>query len=140
MKVVGLNNKEYNLNLKNYIVMKDDQTKKSSLHMKARELISELFCGYTILEEVKLPGSRDPSKKSVLFLDFFIPNAMLGIEVNGKQHYEYVPYFHKSKAGFLSYLHKDSVKKDWCDLNNIDLIVLKYSDPIEVWRDQIERR
>ena len=63
MKVLGLNGREYNLDLKKYIVKKDDKTVKSKYHMTARELLHEMFSGYNILEEVKLPGSRDPAKK-----------------------------------------------------------------------------
>ena len=140
MKVTGLNGRGYNLDLKKYIIKKDDKTKKSRYHMVARDLLHEMFSGYSILEEVKLPGSRCPSKKSVLFLDFFIPNLSLGIEVHGQQHYEFCKFFHKTKAGFLTCLKRDSVKGDWCNLNKIDLIVLKYSDSIEDWRNQIDSR
>jgi hypothetical protein len=72
MKIVGLNGREYNINLNKYIVKKDDKTVKSKYHIAARELLADTFKGYNILEEVKLPGSRCPSKKSALFLDFFI--------------------------------------------------------------------
>ena len=75
MKVTGLNGREYNLDLKKYI--DNDRSKRSFFHIKARELIKEIFKGYTILEEVKLPGTVKPSKKSVLYLDFLIPNAKI---------------------------------------------------------------
>jgi len=140
MKVVGLNGREYNINLKKYIVKKNDKTVKSKYHIAARELLAEMFSGYTVLEEVKLPGSRCPSKKSTLFLDFFIPTLMLGIEVHGRQHYEFCKFFHKTMAGFLQSNKRDFIKEDWCELNNIELIVLKYSDSIEDWRNQIDSR
>jgi len=140
MKVVGLNGREYNINLKKYIVKKNDKTVKSKYHIAARELLAEMFSGYTVLEEVKLPGSRCPSKKSTLFLDFFIPTLMLGIEVHGRQHYEFCKFFHKTMAGFLQSNKRDFIKEDWCELNDIELIVLKYSDSIEDWRNQIDSR
>ena len=140
MKVVGLNGREYNINLKKYIVKNDDKTVKSKYHMVARELLAEMFKGYTVLEEVKLPGSRCPSKKSALFLDFFIPSLSLGIEVHGQQHYEFCKFFHKTKAGFLTSKKRDFIKEDWCDLNSIELIVLNYSDRKENGRNQIESR
>ena len=140
MKVVGLNGREYNINLKKYLVKKNDKTVKSKYHIAARELLAEMFSGYTVLEEVKLPGSRCPSKKSVLFLDFFIPTLMLGIEVHGRQHYEFCKFFHKTMAGFLQSNKRDFIKEDWCELNGIELIVLKYSDSIEDWRNQIDSR
>ena len=138
MKVLGLNNREYNLDLKKYIVRADDTTKKSKYHLLARKLIKEMFNGYTILEEVKLPGSRDASKKSALFLDFLIPGVTIGVEVHGQQHYEYSQFFHKTKAGYYQSLKRDQTKQEWCKLNGINLIVLKYSDNIEKWRKQIE--
>ena len=140
MKVTGLNGREYNLDLKKYIVKKDDKTKKSRYHIMARDLLHEMFSGYNTLEEVKLPGSRCPSKRSVLFLDFFIPNLSLGVEVHGRQHYEYCKFFHKTKAGFLTSVKRDDIKEQWCTLNNIELIVLKYSDSTEKWRGQIDSR
>ena len=82
MKVVGLNGREYNLDLKKYI--DNDRSKRSFYHLKARELIKDIFRGYTILEEVKLPGSVKPAKKSVLYLDFLIPNVRIGVEVHAR--------------------------------------------------------
>jgi hypothetical protein len=140
MKVVGLNGREYNINLKKYIVKRNDKTVKSKYHIAARELLADMFSGYTVLEEVKLPGSRCPSKKSALFLDFFIPTLMLGIEVHGRQHYEFCKFFHKTMAGFLQSNKRDFIKEDWCELNDIELIVLKYSDSVEDWRNQIDSR
>ena len=138
MKVIGLNYREYHLDLKKYIVRADDKTKKSKYHLLARKLIKETFNGHTDLEEVKLPGSRDPSKKSTLFLDFLVPGVMMAIEVHGQQHYEYSPFFHKTKAGFYQSLKRDEIKTEWCKLNNFNLVVLKYSDNIDRWRKQIE--
>ena len=140
MKVKGLNKKEYTLDLGKYIVREDDSKKRSKYHIAARNLLREIFSGYSVLEEVKLPGSRCPSKKSVLFLDFFVPSAMLGIEVHGEQHYEYIPFFHKSKAEFAMSKRRDKIKLEWCEINNINLIELKYSDNIDLWRQQIECR
>lgn len=140
MKVVGLNDRVYDLNLSKFVVNGNEVQNRSQYHIQARMLLRDIFKGYILLEEVKLPGSRCPSKKSVLFLDFFIHNLMLAIEVHGKQHYEYVPFFHKSKLGYLYAQKRDEIKKAWCDLNHIQLVTLKYSDTPEQWREQIERR
>lgn len=134
MKVRGLNNRLYYLDLKKYIVRNDDIKKCSSHHRRCREMLKEMYPGYTICEEVKLPGSRDPSKKSVLFLDFFIPNLMMGVEVHGRQHYEYVPFFHKTYAEFLKSQARDGIKEEWCSLNSIDLYHLNYKDTTDEWR------
>ena len=97
-----------------------------------------MFHSYRILEEVKLPGSTDVHRKGVLYLDFLIPQIKLAIEVHGQQHYEYTPFFHKNKAGFAVAQKKDDDKIAWCELNKVDIIILKYSDTDEQWREQIE--
>lgn len=138
MKVIGLNGKEYAWNLTGYSVAANDERKRSKYHIRARNLLKEMFHSYRILEEVKLPGSTQRHKKGVLFLDFFVPQIKLAIEVHGQQHYEFCSFFHKNKADFLLAKAKDEDKIEWCRLNSVDLIVLKYSDTDEEWRNQIE--
>jgi len=135
VKCVGLNNREYDLDLKKYLP--DKRAKRSYYHLLARQLLQELFKGYAVYEEVKLPGSSQ--KLSVLYLDFLIPNCKMGVEVHGAQHFTYTPFFHKSKAGFLRSKAKDHDKIEWCKLNSIVLVELRYDDSYEYWREQIER-
>ncbi len=138
MKVTGINGREYVWNLNGYSVAANDKRKRSKYHLRARNLLKEMYHSYRILEEVKLPGSTESHRKGVLFLDFFVPQIKLAIEVHGQQHYEYTPFFHKNKADFAIAKAKDEDKITWCELNKIDIIVLKYSDTDEQWRDQIE--
>lgn len=135
MKVIGLNGREYNLDLKKY----DKKSAKCSFyHKRAREILAEKFKGYSIYEEVKLPGSTNPAKKSVLYLDFLIPNAKIGVEVHGEQHFKFIPYFHKTKAGWLFSQMRDRQKEQWCDLNDLELIVFRFDSSEDCWRGQIE--
>ncbi len=138
MKFIGFNNKVYNIDMKKYLVKPNDSKKRSKYHLLARELLSDFYKGYYIYEELKLPGSRNPAKKSVLFLDFFIPSVSLGVEVHGSQHYEFNAFFHKSLAGWRDHKYRDSEKEEWCALNNINLIVFNYADSVENWRKQLE--
>lgn len=137
-KVTGINGKEYVWNLSNYDVFKNDNRRRSKYHIRARNLLKEIFHSYRILEEVKLPGSTERYRKSVLYLDFYIPNLDLAIEVHGQQHYEYSPFFHKSRADFLKSKARDDDKINWCELNGIQLITLKYSESDDEWRQRIK--
>jgi len=138
LKVVGLNGIEYNLNLAKYDVRASDSRKRSKHHIRARRLINEVYHSYRVLEEVKLPGSTSAHKKSVLYLDFFIPNIRKAFEVHGRQHYEHVPFFHNTKRDFLLAKARDEDKIEWCKLNSIDLIALKYSEDDDEWRNSIK--
>ena len=51
----------------------------------------------------------------------------LGVEYHGKQHYEYVPYFHKNKEAFYNQKYRDELKKRMCKDNGIILIEVPYT-------------
>lgn len=138
MKVLGINGKEYVWNLTGYDIFNDDKRKRSRFHIRARNLLKEVFNSYRILEEVKLPGSTELHRKSVLYLDFYIPSIKLAIEVHGKQHYEFCPFFHRSRAEFLKGQARDDDKIEWCRLNSIKLVTLKYTESDDEWRQRIK--
>jgi hypothetical protein len=109
---------------------------------KKSKLITELIVAtddLRILEEVKLPGSTARYRKGVLYLDFYIPQIKRAFEVHGQQHYEFTPFFHKAPSDFVLAKGKDQDKIDWCELNSISLVALKYSDSDDYWRNQIEQ-
>jgi hypothetical protein len=137
MRVKGINGNEYVWNLSKYKVYNDSNRKRSKYHVRARNLLKEIFHSYIILEEVKLPGSTQKYRKGVLYLDFYVPQIKRAFEVHGQQHYEFCQFFHKTPSEFTLALSKDCDKMDWCELNNINLTVLKYSDSDEIWRQQI---
>lgn len=138
MKVKGINGKEYVWNLTKYDIFYDDTRKRSKYHLRARSLLKEIFHSYRILEEVKLPGSTALHRKSVLYLDFYIPSIKMAFEVHGEQHYEYSPFFHKSKADFLKAKARDEDKIEWCRINDIQIIVLNFKENDDEWRKHIK--
>ena len=132
-QVVGLDGRIYPWNLSEYKVYKNDKKKRSKLHKRARRVIKKVFHSYTILEEVLIPGG-------LLRLDFLVPNIYLAIEVHGQQHYGHIPYFHRTKADFIKSLNRDERKIGWCFDNDVDIIVLRYSDDDDEWERQLRKR
>lgn len=55
----------------------------------------------------------------------------LGVEYNGKQHYEYVPGMHKNFEAFRIQQYRDEMKKQKCDENGFTLIIVPYTIPVE---------
>jgi len=106
---------------------------KSSLHLKARELIHECFPTLQVLEEVPLPLR----KSETLYMDFYLPLIKTCIEVHGEQHYKFNRFFHNSVLGFMKHKKRDENKKEWCAINNIKYIELPY-DQIEIWKELIK--
>lgn len=137
-KVIGFDGREHKFNFpKNrYRKFTDD---KSSLHLQARDLIKETWPNRSIYEEVTLPGSKKPGRKSLLYADFFLPELMLVIEVHGKQHYEYCPFFHKDRLHFVACCQRDRDKIEWCRMNDIDIIILPYNER-NTWKTLIESK
>ena len=131
MKVVDFNGREYNFPPSGHMPNLGDLRKRSQYHLAARDLLKSMYPTQRILEEIPLPGIR-------LFADFYLPDRKIVIEVHGQQHYRFVAHFHGTVAGFLGAKGKDLKKQEWCELNNISLVVLPY-DKQDGWRETIEQ-
>jgi hypothetical protein len=103
---------------------------KSKGHILARSIIKELFPFSTLYEEVTLPTSP------AMFADFFLPDKRIIFEVHGEQHYEYNPFFHKSKMDFYKSKNRDKTKRQWCESNSILIIELPHNKEKE-WKQII---
>ena len=69
-------------------------------------------------------------KGSPLQLDRYYPNLKVAFEYNGRQHYEYNSYMHKTVEAF-EYLQKCDIKKRReCRRQGIKLISIKYTKEI----------
>ena len=123
---MGLDGKEHKLILQS---TKRKTRAKSAPHQKALSLLLEILPGVVIFEEVTMPGCG-------LYLDIFMQSISLAVEVHGRQHYEFVPFFHKTKADFLLARKRDRDKSEWCSLNNITLVSLPH-DEEDKWKNLI---
>ena len=137
MKIVGFDGNSKKWNLTKYVPDKDDKRHRSKNHLRARAVLRKLFPRDRILEEVSLPGSNTQSRKSLLYADFFIPSHKLIIEVHGQQHYEFVPFYHKTKGEYYRSRKRDRDKIDWCEMNSLRIVILKYSESDDVWTRKI---
>ena len=138
MIVIGFDGREKKWNLSNR--SKAKKGKQSKLHKRTRLILRDLFRRDIILEEVSLPGSNTTTRPSVLFADFFIPSRNLMVEVHGRQHYEFVDLYHKTKSGFYKSQARDRDKISWCKLNKIDIVILKYTGDDDEWKTEILNR
>lgn len=65
-----------------------------------------------------------------IFADFFISRGdkKYIVEFNGKQHYERIPYFHKTQEDFMRQKVRDERLREWCKENEVKYIEIKYSE------------
>ena len=73
------------------------------------------------IQEKQLDDSRQR-------FDFFLPNYNLAIQYNGKQHYYFTPFFHKTLKGFQEHQKRDQKKRQYCKRNQIQLLEISYLD------------
>ena len=67
-------------------------------------------------------------KHQKLYVDFYIPDYKIGIEVHGRQHDEFVPHFHGDAAGWAAHRRRDNLKLEWAEENKITLVVIREKD------------
>lgn len=125
MKVKGLDGRSYSLDLTGHTPAQDAGG--SGPHMRARVLLAELFPCTVRAEEVYVPDIG-------LFLDFFLPSYKLVVEADGKQHREFVPFFHQNELNYFRSNLRDQKKDDWCDINQFRLVRLDDSLDDAEWR------
>ena len=97
--------------------VKTEAACRSKIQYKVGQIIKSKYPLDPILEDITLPRSR-------LSLDFFLPMRKLAVEVQGKQHKNFTPFFHKTKSSFDSQLKRDEEKEFFCQLNEIDLVFI----------------
>lgn len=106
---------------------------KSSFHLKAREIITQIFPTLQILEEVPIVLR----KNETLYLDFYLPLKKMCIEVHGEQHYKFVPFYHNNMMSYLKSQKRDKEKEEWCLQNNIRYIVLPHYEDQDQWLERL---
>ena len=79
------------------------------------------------IRQFKFNDCRD---KYPLPFDFYLPKYNTLIEYNGIQHYRYTPIFHRNVHGFEQQQKRDNIKINYCEINNINLLIIKYNDDI----------
>ena len=115
------------------IKFSNNTKKKSPPTMSSGETICK-----QILEEIfERPFSKcrphflyNPVTKENLEIDLYNEDINLAVEYNGRQHYEYIPYFHQnSREKFHTQRYRDEMKKTLCKEKNLPLIIVPYTIP-----------
>ena len=88
--------------------------------------VHNLFRNYEILTHHRKPLMNWGGVG--LELDIYIPELKLAFEYNGKQHFEWIKYFHPTKEDFEKQQYRDRCKKRICKIKGITLIKIKYDE------------
>ncbi len=132
MKVQTLDGIEYEWKIP-YKIIQGNKRKTSFDHEGAKIILEQLYPNFQIYEEIPI---RVINKKT-LYIDLYIKQLNLALEVHGQQHYAFSSLFHKTKLDFINQQRNDRFKTEWCDLNGINLLVLDNKET-RLWKDQIK--
>jgi hypothetical protein len=108
---------------KNYLIDWDGSSR-SKIQYNAKQFLKKYWSNHIVFEEFPVAGTK-------LSLDFYNANKKIAVEVQGKQHTKYVPFFHgKNKINYINQLKRDQDKLKFCELNDIQLVEIYDGDEI----------
>jgi hypothetical protein len=106
---------------KNYLIDWDGSSR-SKIQYNAKQFLKKYWSNHIVFEEFPVAGTK-------LSLDFYNANKKIAVEVQGKQHTKYVPFFHgKNKINYINQLKRDQDKLKFCELNDIQLVEIYDGD------------
>lgn len=116
MKFTSLSGVEKRVfNIKKHIIIWDKPSR-SKFQFKVKKFLKKYWENHIVFEEFPLVGTK-------MSFDFYNSNKKIAIEVQGKQHTSYTPFFHgNNKVNYLSQLSRDKQKLEFCHLNNLTLV------------------
>jgi len=108
---------------KNYLIEWDSGSR-SKIQYNAKQFLKKYWSKHIVFEEFPVAGTK-------LSLDFYNANKKIAVEVQGKQHTKYVPFFHgKNKINYLNQLKRDRDKLQFCEINDIQLVEIYDGDEL----------
>lgn len=108
---------------KKYIINWDSSSR-SKMQFETKQYLKDYWFHDIVFEEFPIAGTK-------MTFDFYNPNKKIAVEVQGKQHLKYTPFFHgKSKSNFLSQIKRDNDKQKFCELNDIILAEIYPEDKL----------
>jgi len=124
MEFLSLNKKKKRFkNPKNYLIDWNGSSR-SKFQIEVKQFLKNYWESNIVFEEFPIVGTR-------LTLDFYNANKRIAIEVQGRQHTQYVEFFHQNRMNFLHQLKRDQIKEKFCGLNNITLVTIYENDIID---------
>lgn len=107
-------------------IFKKEKMKISIGEKICKEILSELYPNNNF-KKIRPNWLRNEKTGKNLELDMYCDELNIALEYNGKQHYEYVNYFHNTNEDFIRQQERDKCKKELCEKNNVKLICIPYT-------------
>ena len=90
-----------------------------------KNVLHDMYPEY-VFQKKRPTWLQNPNSGYCLEIDLYCDELKLAIEYQGRQHYAYIPYFHKDSNDFKKQQIRDAIKKELCIKNNVKLIAIPY--------------
>ena len=101
-----------------------DGKSRSKVQRQVKKFLKDYWSKCIVYEEFPVYGSR-------MSVDILNATKKIAVEVQGKQHTKYVPFFHGSnKINYLNQLKRDQDKFKFWELNDIQLVEIYDGDEL----------
>ncbi len=101
-----------------------------------RDILEDMF-GMPF-PNIRMEDIRNPDTGRPLELDCYNARLKIAVEVNGKQHYEWVPYFHKRFEDFRKQRNHDRIRREGCEALGIFLLEVSYVIPMSDLKEHLK--
>lgn len=98
--------------------------KDSKLELKAKFILENIFRRPFV--KIRPDFLRNEVTGYNLEIDLYNDDLRLGVEINGDQHYKFIPFFHRNIDAFRNQRYRDEMKKVKCKKEGITLIEVPY--------------
>jgi len=132
MKFIDFLLREHTFELGTKFKLKNKDNSRSTSQWKLGRLLAKIYGRNNIVEDYPLPYCGNVS------WDFWIPHQKMAFEFHGRQHDEYVKFFHGTKVGFRKQKASDAKKTFIAELNDVTLIVVREGDFKEWSLDELK--
>lgn len=101
--------------------IKWDGKSRSQIQFNVKQFLKKYWIYDLVFEEMPVLGTK-------MTLDIVNYTKKIAIEVHGKQHGEFVPFFHGNRNNYRRQIERDLSKERWCEINNIKYVDIYPND------------
>ena len=133
MRLYNIYGKSVTKNVTKYLIDWDGKSR-SKLQFNVKQFFKKYWENRIVYEEFPVFGTR-------MKVDLLNATKRVAIEVNGDQHSQFNPFFHKnSRANYLNHIKRDVKKAEWLDLNSFMLIEIYKDDLLNLDREFFKQK
>jgi hypothetical protein len=114
MKFKNIFGKYVSKNINKYIV-KWDKPCRSKVQFTVKKFFESYWNCHIVVEEFPVFGTK-------MSCDLINLTKKIAIETHGRQHDKFVPFFHKTRSGYLQAVKRDLQKHAWLESNGIQVV------------------